>query len=123
MTNSEISKTDLINLIRNWTQLDDELKIIQKNLKEKKNKKKQITEQLVAIMRNNEIDCFDINNGKLIYTQNKLKTSINKPYLLDIISKYFNDDSSIEIEKVTDYILNNRNIKIKEGIRCKFNKN
>ncbi len=123
MTNSEISKTDLINLIRNWTQLDDELKIIQKNLKEKKNKKKQITEQLVAIMRNNEIDCFDINNGKLIYTQNKLKTSINKPYLLDIISKYFNDDSSIEIEKVTDYILNNRNIKLKEGIRCKFNKN
>tara|TARA_B100001093_G_C26787577_1_gene997378 strand:+ start:988 stop:1359 length:372 start_codon:yes stop_codon:yes gene_type:complete len=123
MNSQDISKAELINLIKNWKQLDDELKTIQKEVKERRNKKKIITEQLVKIMRNNEIDCFDINNGKLLYTQSKLKSSISRPYLLEIMSKYFADDDTVEIDKVTDYILENRNVKIKEGIRCKLDKN
>ena len=119
----DISKAELINLIRSWKQLDDELKTIQKQIKERRNRKKIITEQLVKIMRNNEIDCFDINNGKLLYTQSKLKSTISRPYLLDVMSKYFADDDTIEIDKVTDFILENRNVKIKEGIRCKLDKN
>ena len=123
MTDQEISKAELINLIRNWKLLDDEIKLIQKDIKEKKDKKKNITDQLVKIMRNNEIDCFDINNGKLLYTKSKLKTSINRPYLLQIMSKYFANDDKVEIDKVTDFILENRSVKIKEGIRCKLDKN
>jgi hypothetical protein len=119
----DISKAELINIIKNWKQLDDELKAIQKEIKERKNKKKNLTEQLVKIMRSNEIDCFDINNGKLLYTQSKQKSSINRAYLLEVMSKYFQDDNSIEIDKVTDYILENRQVKIKEGIRCKLDKN
>lgn len=120
---TEISKTELINLIKEWKQLDDELKLIQKNIKERKDKKKILSEKLVKIMKNNEIDCFDINNGKLLYTKTKVKTTINKNYLLEIMSHYFKDDDNVEIDKVTDYILDNRNVKIKEGIRCKLNKN
>ena len=121
--NQDISKAELINIIKNWKQLDDELKAIQKEIRERKNKKKNLTEQLVKIMRSNDIDCFDINNGKLLYTQSKQKSSINKTYLLEVMSKYFQDDNSIEIDKVTDYILENRQVKIKEGIRCKLDKN
>lgn len=121
--NQDISKAELINIIKNWKQLDDELKAIQKEIKERKNKKKNLTEQLVKIMRSNDIDCFDINNGKLLYTQSKQKSSINRTYLLEVMSKYFQDDNSIEIDKVTDYILENRQVKIKEGIRCKLDKN
>jgi len=123
MTDQEISKAELINLIRNWKLLDDEIKLIQKDIKEKKDKKKNITDQLVKIMRNNEIDCFDINNGKLLYTKSKLKSSINRPYLLQIMSQYFVNDDKVEIDKVTDFILENRSVKIKEGIRCKLDKN
>ena len=119
----DISKAELINIIKNWKQLDDELKAIQKEIKERKNKKKNLTEQLVKIMRSNDIDCFDINNGKLLYTQSKQKSSINRTYLLEVMSKYFQDDNSIEIDKVTDYILENRQVKIKEGISCKLDKN
>ncbi len=120
---TEISKTELITLIKEWKQLDDELKLIQKNIKERKDKKKILSEKLVKIMKNNEIDCFDINNGKLLYTKTKVKTTINKNYLLEIMSHYFKDDDNVEIDKVTDYILDNRNVKVKEGIRCKLNKN
>ena len=120
-TDSNLSKADLINIIKEWKQLDEELKLVQKQMKNKR-EKKEINRTIVKIMRTNEIDCFDI-NGKLLYTQNKIKEPINKTYLLNVISKYFENDDSIEIDSVADFILDNRSIKYKEGIRCKLNKN
>ena len=73
-------------------------------------------------MRTNDIECFDINNGKLLYTKSKLKETINKSYLMKVINDYFNDDENVETEKVADYILENRNTKVKESIRCKLDK-
>lgn len=117
-----INKGDLIALIKEWKQIDDEIKSIQKEVKKRRDRKKLLSDKLIKIMRTNEIDSFDINNGKLLYTQSKLKESINRPYLLGIISKYFEDDDTVDIGGVADYILENRSIKVKEGIRCKLDK-
>ena len=117
-----INKGDLIALIKEWKQIDDEIKSIQKEVKKRRDRKKILSDKLIKIMRTNEIDSFDINNGKLLYTQSKLKESINRPYLLGIISKYFEDDDTVDIGGVADYILENRAIKLKEGIRCKLDK-
>jgi len=117
-----INKADLIALIKEWKQIDDEIKSIQKEVKKRRDRKKLLSDKLIKIMRTNEIDSFDINNGKLLYTQSKLKESINRPYLLGIISKYFEDDETVDIGGVADYILENRAIKLKEGIRCKLDK-
>ena len=117
-----INKADLIALIKEWKQIDDEIKSIQKEFKKRRDRKKLLSDKLIKIMRTNEIDSFDINNGKLLYTQSKLKESINRPYLLGIISKYFEDDETVDIGGVADYILENRAIKLKEGIRCKLDK-
>ena len=117
-----INKADLILLIKEWKQLDDEIKCIQKEVKKRRDRKKILSDQLIKIMRTNEIDSFDINNGKLLYTKSKLKETINRSYLLGIISKYFEDDDTVDIEGVSDYILENRAIKLKEGIRCKLDK-
>jgi hypothetical protein len=117
-----INKGDLIALIKEWKQIDDEIKSIQKEVKKRRDRKKLLSDKLIKIMRTNEIDSFDINNGKLLYTQSKLKESINRPYLLGIISKYFEDDDTVDIGGVADYILENRAIKLKEGIRCKLDK-
>jgi len=117
-----INKGDLIALIKEWKQIDDEIKSIQKEVKKRRDRKKLLSEKLIKIMRTNEIDSFDINNGKLLYTQSKLKETINRPYLLGIISKYFEDDDTVDIGGVADYILENRSIKLKEGIRCKLDK-
>ena len=117
-----INKGELITLIKEWKQIDDEIKSIQKEVKKRRDRKKFLSDKLIKIMRSNEIDSFDINNGKLLYTQSKLKQTINKPYLLETISKYFEDDATIDIGNVTDFILENRSVKLKEGIRCKLDK-
>ena len=70
-------------------------------------------------MKTNEIDCFDINNGKLIFCKNKTKSPLNKKVLLESLEKYFEDIPNINAEKVSEFIMENREIKIKENIRRK----
>ena len=69
-------------------------------------------------MKTHEIDCFDINDGKLLYTKNKGKTPLNKNNLLSALEKYF-DNEKVNAEEVTNFILDNREIKIKEGLKKK----
>ena len=53
------------------------------------NRKKEITTGiLVNIMKVNDIDCFDITDGQLIYSKKNLKKPLSKKHLLNCIS-YF----------------------------------
>ena len=68
-----MAQEHLINNVKNWLKIEEEIKELQKIVREKKKEKKTYTENLVDIMKENEIDCFDITDGKLIYTKNKVK--------------------------------------------------
>lgn len=113
------TKEELINVIRGWVKTDNEIKQLQNTLKNKKNEKKEITEQLLEIMKTNEIDCFDINNGKIMYSKNNVKKPITKKHLLNCLSNYFDDVSGINSDNVVQFILDNREIVIKDNIRLK----
>ena len=54
--------------------------------------KKKFTVNLVDIMKKNDIDAFDINDGKLLYTKTQIKTPISKKHLLSSVSEYFKND-------------------------------
>jgi hypothetical protein len=62
------TKEELVNNIKEWMQIEDEMKVLQKELKERREKKKLLTSTLVDIMKTNEIDCFDMTEGKISYT-------------------------------------------------------
>jgi len=107
--------------IKKWLQLDKEMKMLQKELKERKQKKNEVTDTLVEIMKQNEIDCVDISDGKILYTQSNIKSPINKKHLLDSLDKYFADNESVPTEEIVKFILENRTINLKESIRLKSN--
>ena len=111
-------KTHLIKNVKSWITIDNEIKELQKELKEKRKAKKNYTETLVEIMKNNEIDCFDMKNGKLIYTRKKVKAPLSKKHLLESLSKYFKNNKEM-INELGTFILNSRQEKIKENIRRK----
>ena len=63
-----MDKEALLANVKDWIILDDEIKTANRELKEKRKRKKELTETLVNTMKNNEIDCFDLSGGsKLIY--------------------------------------------------------
>ena len=79
------SKQILINTIKEWVTINSKINELQKQIKELKISKKQLSNTLISVMENNEIDRFDINNGKLVYRKNKVKAPINKDYLLKML--------------------------------------
>ena len=113
------SKEDLIILVKEWLEIDDKLKKVQQEAKSYRDKKKLLTTSLLSIMKNNEIDCLDINSGKIVYCKQKTKAPLNKKTLLDNLEKYFIDNSDVDVSDVSDYILNNRIEKISENIKRK----
>lgn len=120
MTTKEV----LVNSIKEWIQNDNDIKELQKEIKLRKDRKKMISDKLVNIMKTNEIDCFDINDGKLIYTQSKVKASLSKKHITTCLEKYFKNSEDKEmIEDLSNFILDNRETKITETIRRKQHKN
>jgi hypothetical protein len=115
-------KEKLAQNIKGWIQTEKEIKQLKKQLNELKTIKGEYTDALVDIMKTNEIDCFDINEGKIIYTQNRIKSTINKKYLLNCLEKYFENKPNIEPDDITKFILENREVKTTEGIRYKMPK-
>ena len=115
------TKDQLVNHIKEWLSIDEEVKLLKKEIKARQERKKELTKDLVDVMKNNEIDAFDINNGKLIYTKRKTKQAISKKLLLSSLQNLFEDPS--EVQKITEHILESRQEKIKEIIRRKTNKN
>ncbi len=115
------SKEEMIGHIKKWIQYDNDIKNLQNELKAKKEIRKQHTEQLVNIMKSNEIDCFDVNNGKLMYTRTKVKAPLNKSQMIQTLMEYFNNDEP-RVRELEDRLMSARKEKITETIRRKINK-
>ena len=72
-------------------------------------------------MKTNQLECFDINGGKILYKKSISKKPINSKMLLSTLKTFFSTNPSTA-DEVTDYILNNREIIIKETIKRKIDK-
>lgn len=116
----ENTKDVLVKNIRQWVKLDNEIRALKKEENIRKNEKKEISNTLIDVMKNNEIDCIDIKDGQLCYTKKNVKKPITKKVLLNILSKYFEGDID-KAEDVNEFILNNREEVTKEGITRKLN--
>uniref|UniRef100_A0A6C0DRR5 Uncharacterized protein n=1 Tax=viral metagenome TaxID=1070528 RepID=A0A6C0DRR5_9ZZZZ len=115
------SKEQLINIIKEWVKNDNEIRLLKKEANKKKDEKKQITEKLMNIMKDNSIDCFDINGGKICYSKKNIKKPITKKYLMDILLKYHNNDLTRATD-INNYINDNREEITKEIIERKITK-
>ena len=115
------TKEQLINNIKEWIKLDNEISKLKSEIKERNNKKKGLTESLVTVMKKNDIDCFDINGGGLIFKKNTVKKALNGKSLLAALQSYYNDKPLIA-EELTKHILDSREEKVKESIRRKIDK-
>ena len=113
------TKEELVSSIKEWIKLEDEMKMLQAELKSRRIQKKMLSDKLVDVMKNNEIDCFDMASGKLMYTTNRVKAPLSKKYLLDSLAAYFGENPHIDSADVAEFVLDNREVKIKEGVRHK----
>ena len=115
------TKEQLVNNIKEWIKMDAEIAELKAQIKDRNNKKKILTENLVSVMKSNKIDCFDINGGALIYKTSKVKKPINGKSLLLALQNYYKTDSKMA-EDITKHVLDSREEQVKETIKRKIDK-
>ncbi len=113
------TKEELLQSVKEWIKIDNEIKLLNQEVKKRRQQKNLLSEGLVDIMKNNEIDCFDLSEGKIMYTSNRVKAPLSKKYLLESLGKYFDEIPNIDSNDVAEFVLENRAVKVKEGIRHK----
>jgi len=115
------TKEQLVNNIKEWIKIDTDISQLKNEIKEKNNKKKILTEQLLSMMKNNSIDCFDINGGALVYKKSTIKKPLNAKTILLTLQNYYKNDPQLA-ENITKHLLDNREEQLKETIKRKIDK-
>jgi hypothetical protein len=115
------TKEQLVSNIKDWIKMDTEIADLKAQIRERTNKKKTLTENLVTVMKTNKIDCFDINGGALVYKTNKTKKPINAKSLLAALQNYYKSDLKVA-EDITKHVMDSREEQVKETIKRKIDK-
>jgi Family of unknown function (DUF5760) len=101
--------------VREWVRLDNEIRALNKEIASRRLEKKTISGDLITVMRDNQLDEFDIKDGQLMYVKKHVKKPITQKQLLSILSSYYKNED--KAEEVNTYILENREEVVKESIR------
>ena len=116
------NKNQLIHTVKEWVRIDNEIRQLQKEISTRRQDKKVMNDKLMETMKTNDIDCFDLNDGKICYTKKNVKKPINNKVLLDILTKYYSGDIS-QAPEINNFINDNRIEVTKENITRKISKN
>lgn len=115
-----MEQTAIKRMLKEWVTLDNEIKELGKKIRQVRLDKKQTSVELMNIMKTNNIDCFDINDEKIIYKKRNSKKAITSKSLSMLLQSYFEGDST-QIENLTNYVEHNRPEKMIESIVRKQN--
>ena len=66
-------------------------------------------------MRSNNIDCFDMKDGQILYKKRNVKKPVTKLVLMEILSTYYEGDQ-VKAKELNNYIMENRKITVSETI-------
>ena len=117
------TKEDLIISVKEWIKIDSEIIAFKTEIKNRLAKKKILADRLVVVMKKNEIECFDINGGAIMYKKTTTKRAINGKMLLATLNEYYKESNTPDIAtEISQFILDNREITTKETITRKMEK-
>ena len=119
---SQETQNALLENVKSWLTIDNEIRALQKEIKERRKMKKQLTTDLMTTMKSNDIDALNVPDGELIYNKTKTKAPLSKKHLLSSLSQYFKGDKRM-IDELSKFIMETRAEKEKESIRRKIKKN
>ena len=119
---SQETQNALLENVKSWLTIDNEIRALQKEIKERRKMKKQLTTDLKTTMKSNDIDALNVPDGELIYNKTKTKAPLSKKHLLSSLTQYFKGDKRM-IDELSKFIMETRAEKEKESIRRKIKKN
>ena len=116
MSAASINKAEIIESIKEWIRIDNEIRNLNKEVRDRKTQQTNRSKRLMTTMKDNNIDEFNVKEGKLVYSKKQVKKPITKKYLTDVLMKYYDGDAE-QATELNSFIDENREATTKETIR------
>jgi hypothetical protein len=117
-----ITKDQLKDYLRQWVRVENEISTLNAEIKKRKLLHQQLSASLLNVMRQSEIDCFDLANGRIVYSKTKIRAPLNNGQLKTALTTYYKDDAE-KANSLTEFLLASRVEKTRESIKMKIPKN
>ena len=114
-------KLKLQNNVKEYLNLDEQILALRKGLKERNIKKKEMSNEILEIMKNLGIDNLNVKDGRLVSKTTKQNKAISKHTLIDGLSSLFKNDNE-QIENALKTILEKREKVEKTSLKLYKNK-
>lgn len=116
------SQKELVEIVKRWVIIDNQIRALNKKLKELRNEKKKQNKEMVEVMKQNDIDTFDIKDGQIQYKKETKREPLTQKTLINILSKHplLGTDQA---KNLNQFIYDNRKVTEKESIVRKINEN
>ena len=114
-------KNKLMEIVRNWINIDNQLSKLNSMTRQLRLEKKKLNMEMIQVMKEKEIEIFELKEGQLRYKTEKKKEPLNQKRLLNILSKYPVLEETQKIA-LNDFIFQNRNEIVTETIIRKIPK-
>ena len=116
-----ITKEQMKEYLRQWVRVENEISTLSDEIKKRKLIHQQLSKSLLDVMRKNEIDCFDIANGRIVYSKTKVRAPLTNGQLKTALTTYYKDDTD-KVNSLTEFLLASRVEKTRESIKMKIPK-
>ena len=121
LTQPSVTKEQLKDYLRQWVRIENEISTLSAEIKKRKLIHQQLSKSLLDVMRKDEIDCFDIANGRIVYSKTKVRAPLNNGQLKTALTTYYKDDAE-KASNLTTFLLESRIEKTRESIKMKIPK-
>jgi hypothetical protein len=118
---ASITKEQLKDHLRQWVRVENEISTLSAEIKKRKLIHQQLSASLLSVMRQNEIDCFDVANGRIVYSKTKIRAPLSNGQLKSALTTYYKDDVE-KANNLTEFLLSSRVEKTRESIKMKIPK-
>jgi hypothetical protein len=117
-----VTKEQLKDYLRQWVRVENEISTLTVEIKKRRLIHQQLSASLLDVMRKNEIDCFDITNGRIVYSKTKIRAPLSNGQLKSALTTYYKDDAE-KAAGLTEFLLASRVEKTRESVKMKVPKN
>lgn len=117
----EVAKSDLIQTVKTWVQLDNKIKHLSTMLKDLRKEKKTQNEKMIDIMKENNIDNFDLKDGQIQYKKYTKREALTQKKLLQILSTHPQLQQE-QVQTLNEFVFDNRKVVTEDMIVRKTHK-
>lgn len=111
----ESEKQSLIQIVKEWVITDNQIKALNKKLRELRQMKKEQNTQMIEVMKAHEIDNFDIKDGQIYHKKEIKREPLSQKTLLGILSKHPQLDD-VQAKNLNQFIYDSRKVTEKDVI-------